>query len=93
VTKDFQVPSQWLIYWSYACSPPASTAGELALTVYLKGVDTPLKTFANSAGSTSGVEHNFVGDGWYHLAIASSCPWHITVTPAPGFSVSPSPSS
>jgi hypothetical protein len=91
VTKDFQVPSQWLIYWSYACSPPASSAGQLTVAIYLKGVGEPLKSFSNKSGSTSGVERNFVGDGWYHLSIAASCPWRITVTPAPG-SVSPSPS-
>jgi len=91
VTKDFQVPSQWLVYWSYACSPPASRAGQLTVAVYLKAVGEQLKSFSNKAGSTSGVEHNFVGDGSYHLSIASSCPWRITVTAAPG-SVSPSPS-
>ncbi len=92
MTRDFQVPSQWLIYWSYACVPPSSSAGDLKVTVYLKGMDPPLKSFSNDDGTTSGVEHNYVGDGWYHLAIESSCSWRLTVTPAPGYSVSPTPS-
>lgn len=92
MTRDFQVPSQWLIYWSYACAPPSSSAGALKVTVYLEGMDPPLKSFSNDNRTTSGVEHNYVGDGWYHLAIESSCTWRLTVTPAPGYSVSPTPS-
>lgn len=92
MTRDFQVPSQWLIYWSYACAPPSSSAGALKVTVYLEGMDPPLKSFSNDNGTTSGVEHNYVGDGWYHLAVESWCSWRLTVTPAPGYSVSPTPS-
>ena len=92
VTTDFQVPSQWLLYWSYACTPPASTAGSLKVTIFLKGITTPIKSIASDNGSTNGVAHNYIGDDWYHLAIDSSCSWRLTATPAPGYSISPSPS-
>ena len=66
--------------------------GTLQITVYRKDLTIPLKTFSNPSGATKGVEHNFVGDGRYHLLIQSMCSWRVTVTPAPGFAVSPSPS-
>ena len=92
MTPDFQVPTEWLIYWSFACSNGTSAAESLQVSVYRKDVGIPLKIFSNQAGATNGVEHNYVGDGFYHLAIQSACSWRVTVTAAPGFSVSPTPS-
>jgi hypothetical protein len=91
VTEDFQVPAQWIIYWSYACPNADAAAGRLAIGLYRQGVDSPLKSFSNQAAQSRGQEYNYVGDGWYHLSLQTACSWRITVTPAPGFSASATP--
>lgn len=92
VTEDFQVPAQWIIYWSYACPNADTSAGRLQVSIYRKGIDMPIKTFSTPAGRSSGPDYNYVGDGWYHLSIQTACSWRITVTPAPGFTATPTPS-
>jgi hypothetical protein len=91
VTEDFQVPAQWIIYWSYACPNIDTAAGRLEIGVYRKGVDTLLKSVSSPAGQSRGEEYNYVGDGWYHLSLQTACSWRVTVTPAPGFSASATP--
>lgn len=92
VTEDFQVPAQWIVYWSYVCPGADTTANRLGVTVYRKGVDLPLKSFSNQTGQKRGQDYNYVGDGWYHLSVQSACTWRITVTAAPGFSATATPS-
>jgi hypothetical protein len=91
-TEDFQVPAQWIVYWSYACPGADTAAGRLGISVYRKGVDLPLKSFSNQMGQSRGQDYNYVGDGWYHLSVQSACAWRITVTAAPGFSATATPS-
>ncbi|MDQ6880130.1 MAG: hypothetical protein M3082_21000 [Candidatus Dormibacteraeota bacterium] len=92
VTQDFQVPAQWIIYWSYACTGADTEAGRLGISVYRKGVDLPLKSFSNQLDQSRGQDYDYVGDGWYHLSVQSACAWRITVTAAPGFSATATPS-
>lgn len=92
-TADFTVPSQWLLYWSFACEGGSTAAGSLKIDLYLRGVDEVIKSFSNPAGKPARVEHNYIGDGRHHLAIETVCQWRVTVTPAQGQSVTASPSS